>query len=98
MTLQSPGPSSDLPLQRWRAAVAALAQAERIDPRGLDVDRLANEVIAARVALIQVRIADGWTPTDAARDESASDALLLRQPLGFIAQLLPEQTRRPFDG
>jgi hypothetical protein len=63
VTLKNPGPHSDLPFQRWWAAVAALAEAEQRDPRGVEVDGLANEVIAAGLALTQARIADDWGPS-----------------------------------
>jgi hypothetical protein len=45
-------------LHRWQAASAALADAEARDPYNDEVDDLADEVIAARVALTEAGVRD----------------------------------------
>ena len=77
MTGQDRSPQSDRPFRRWQIALAALNEAEKSNPHHFDVDVLAAEVIAARLALTQARIADGWAPHDAAQEAAAADVLLL---------------------
>ena len=45
-------------LRRWQRASAALMEAERRAPYSLEVDELADEVIAARLALTQAGVRD----------------------------------------
>jgi hypothetical protein len=45
-------------LRRWRRASAALMEAERRAPYSLEVDEIADEVIAARLALTQAGVRD----------------------------------------
>jgi hypothetical protein len=45
-------------LRRWQRASAALMEAERRAPYSLEVDDIADEVIAARVALTQAGVRD----------------------------------------
>ena len=88
MTDAEAGPPSDRPFRRWQDAVAALADAEKRDPYGPDADRLALEVIAARLALTQARIADGWTPHHVVVESAAADAVLLTQGSGAIDRVV----------
>jgi anti-sigma B factor antagonist len=87
VTLETPGPQSDLPLLRWQAAVAALAAARRLNPLTFDPDLL-DEVTEAKVAYVQSLVGD-----DAGSD-AFLDAFLLRQAGPSIDDLLPTQTRR----
>ncbi|HTC68398.1 MAG TPA: hypothetical protein VK662_02420 [Acidothermaceae bacterium] len=45
-------------LRRWRRASAKLTEAERRAPYSLEVDDIADEVIAARLALTQAGVRD----------------------------------------
>jgi len=45
-------------LRRWRRASAALMEAEHRAPYSLEVDEIADEVIAARLALTQAGVRD----------------------------------------
>jgi hypothetical protein len=88
------GLPSDRPFRRWQDAVGALADAEKRDPYGPDADRFAVEVIAARLALTQARIADGWTPHQAVVVSAAADAVLLTEGTGAIDEPAVTATNR----
>jgi len=57
-----PGSGVDLELagQRWRDAAAQLEYAERHGAPADEVERLADEVIEARVAMFQAGVSSGW--------------------------------------
>jgi hypothetical protein len=46
--------------ERWRDALAQLEYAERHGESSAEVERLANEVIEARVAMFQSGLQSGW--------------------------------------
>lgn len=46
--------------ERWRDALAELEYAERHEASPTEVERLADDVIAARVALFQAGVRGGW--------------------------------------
>ncbi len=46
--------------ERWRDAVAQLEYAERHGAAALELERLADRVIEARVAMFQAGVRDGW--------------------------------------
>jgi aminoglycoside/choline kinase family phosphotransferase len=46
--------------QRWRDAAAQLEYAERHGAPAEEVERLADEVIEARVAMFQAGVSSGW--------------------------------------
>lgn len=48
----------DVLLQRWQVACAALEQAEARDPYSYEVDEIADEVVAAKLALTQAGVRD----------------------------------------
>ena len=54
----SADPGVDELLRRWQRASAALLEAERRSPYSLEVDEIADEVIAARLALTQAGVRD----------------------------------------
>jgi hypothetical protein len=76
---ETPPSRSDVPFRRWQAAVANLTESERRAPHGIEADRLAEEVIAARLALTKARIADGWQPHDGALARARADELLISE-------------------
>jgi hypothetical protein len=54
----SPDADLDELLRRWQRASAALMEAERRAPYSFEVDEIADEVIAARLALTQAGVRD----------------------------------------
>jgi len=46
--------------ERWRNALANLEYAERHTASSLEVERLANDVIEARVSMFQMGVQGGW--------------------------------------
>lgn len=63
--------------QRWRDAIAELEYAERHGAAPGDVDRLADEVIEARVALFQAGVSGGWQLPEFLRAAIERDRRLL---------------------
>lgn len=57
-TMMTPDVDLDALLRRWQLASAALMAAERRDPYSYEVDDIADEVIAARLALTQAGVRD----------------------------------------
>lgn len=55
-----PDAEPDIAGQRWRDATAELEYAERHGAAAAEVERLAGEVIEARVALFQAGVSSGW--------------------------------------
>lgn len=83
------GTQVDEPFEQWRVATATLAAAEARDPYSVEIEHLANAVIAARVALTQARIAVGWTPEEDELGRLAKDEKLVKQGLGAVEKFLP---------
>ena len=54
------GVDPELAGQRWRDAAAQLEYAERHGAPADEVERLADEVIEARVAMFQAGVSSGW--------------------------------------
>ncbi len=54
----------DVAGQRWRDAAARLEYAERHGAAADEVERLADEVIEARVAMFQAGVSSGWQLPD----------------------------------
>lgn len=54
------GPNPEVAGQRWRDAAAQLEYAERHGASADEVERLADEVIEARVAMFQAGVSSGW--------------------------------------
>lgn len=55
-----PGDAPDVAGHRWRDALARLEYAERHGAPEAEVERLADEVIEARVAMFQAGLRGGW--------------------------------------
>lgn len=55
-----PSVDAEVAGERWRDALAQLEYAERHGALGADVERLADEVIEARVAMFQSGVKGGW--------------------------------------
>jgi hypothetical protein len=66
-------------LRRWQVASAALIEAECRDPYSYEVDDLADEVLAARVALSQAGVRD----IDAFTEGRDGFAQLVDMVIGF---------------
>ena len=58
--MDQPSADADVAGERWRDAVAQLEYAERHGSPAADVERLANNVIEARVAMFQSGVQGGW--------------------------------------
>jgi hypothetical protein len=71
----------DLLLQRWEAASAALARAEARDLYSDEVDELADEVIAARVALSEAGVRDIEALASGQRERLIAQATVLENAL-----------------
>lgn len=56
----STGVDPEVAGHRWRDAAARLEYAERHDAPPDEVERLADEVIEARVAMFQAGVSSGW--------------------------------------
>ena len=54
------GDPADTAGRRWRDALARLEYAERHGASAAEVERLADEVIEARVAMFQAGLSGGW--------------------------------------
>ena len=67
----------DLLLHRWQAASAALAEAEARDPYSDETDELADEVIAARVALTKAGVRDIAALASSQRERFIAHATVL---------------------
>ena len=71
----------DLLLHRWRAASAALAEAEVRSPYSFEVDELADEVIEARLALTQAGVRDIAALASGQRQRLIAQAAVLENAL-----------------
>jgi hypothetical protein len=74
----------DVLLHRWQVASAALADAEARDPYSYEVDEIADEVIAAKLALTQAGVRDiialaAWA--EGQRDQLTAHAAVLENAL-----------------
>lgn len=49
-----------------------------------DTCATADEVIASRLAVLRALVAEGWTPPARVVDQVATDAVLVRLPLGVM--------------
>jgi hypothetical protein len=59
--VENPMPDADAQAgERWRNALAHLEYAERHTASPLEVERLANEVIEARVTMFRTGVQGGW--------------------------------------
>jgi hypothetical protein len=58
--MDQPSADADVAGERWRDALAGLEYAERHGAPAAEVERLANEVIEARVAMFQSGVQSGW--------------------------------------
>jgi hypothetical protein len=86
---ESSTPASE-PFEQWQVATARLAKAEADNPYSVELERLADAVLDARLALSQARIEDGWTPEDDQLNRLAVDTRLVKQKLGEIEAFLPD--------
>jgi hypothetical protein len=58
--MDQPSADADVAGERWRDALAELEYAERHGSPAAEVERLANAVIEARVAMFQSGVRGGW--------------------------------------
>jgi|GEM_PF-2596885 hypothetical protein len=58
--IDQPPADADVAAERWRNAIAHLEYAERHTTPAVEVERLANEVIEARVAMFQSGVQGAW--------------------------------------
>lgn len=73
-------------LHRWQVASAALTAAEARDPYSYEVDELADEVIAAKLALTQAGVRDilalaAWA--EARREQLPAHSAVLENALKY---------------
>jgi hypothetical protein len=76
----APGDHSDADAaagERWRNALANLEYAERHTASPLEVERLANDVIEARVSMFQTGVQGGWALPAFLQNALARDRELL---------------------
>lgn len=71
----------DMLLDRWRVASHALAEAEARDPYSDEIDELADEVVAARVALTEAGVRDIDALADGQRARLIAHATILENAL-----------------
>ena len=71
----------DVLLHRWQVAAAALEQAEANDPYSYEVDEIADEVIAAKLALTQAGVRDIIAFSEGQRDQLTAHAAVLESAL-----------------
>jgi hypothetical protein len=75
--------------KRWRDAAAQLEYAERHGASADEVERLADEVIEARVAMFQAGVSSGWQLPEFLQAALERDKRLLQAwPGGFDDALL----------
>ncbi len=75
-----PAGESDVAAQRWRDALARLDYAERHDASAVEVERLANAVIEAKVAMFQAGLLGGRPLPDFIQAALERDRALLGVP------------------
>lgn len=68
----------DVAGKRWRDAMAELEYAERHGAPASEVERLADEVIEARVAMFQAGVSGGWQLPAFLQTALERDRLLLK--------------------
>ncbi|MDQ1485597.1 MAG: hypothetical protein QOJ62_1290 [Actinomycetota bacterium] len=76
--LHQPSGDPEVAGERWRNALAHLEYAERHGAPESEVERLADEVIEARVAMLQVGMRGGWQLPDFAQSALDRDRQLLQ--------------------
>jgi hypothetical protein len=76
--LHQPSGDPEIAGERWRNALAQLEYAERHGAPEAEVERLADEVIEARVAMFQVGMRGGWQLPDFVQGALDRDRQLLQ--------------------
>ena len=71
----------DMLLHRWRVASDTLAEIEARDPYSDEIDELADEVVAARVALTEAGVRDIGALADVQRARLIAHATILENAL-----------------